>query len=225
MSGHGIMRRLAAFVQPFSDKGESSTTPRLERLFSIAAAALVLAFWGATLTWPAMLLVAAILFQDSLRSMFDGIKAFLSRTAELEVSLGLNRSFKFSGPKASDFLQKMADEVKAALARLTDDQAELFLYLTQNSQVRRQTLGEGPLKFSRVRPRTVLHWDLRDLRDIGLARPDETGSWREAVHPAITPFGELAHTLFFEGRQYDTRYIEQYLSERAHQPSLRQREA
>lgn len=224
MSGRSAMRRLSALAQSFSDKTGIATTLGLERLFSIVAAALVLVFWGATLTWPAMLLVAAILFQGSLRSIFGGLEAFLSNTAELEVFLGENRSFKFSGSKASGVLQRMADEVKTALAHLTDDQAELFLYLAQNPQVRRQTLGEGPLKFSRVRPRTVLHWDLRDLRANGLARPDEAGHWGESIHPAITPFGELAHTLFFEGRQYDAHHIEQYLADRAHQPSSRQRE-
>ena len=60
----------------------------LERMRTIAAAAIVLFFWGATLTWAAMLLVAAILFQDSLRSLFASLNTFLSRTAELEVLLG-----------------------------------------------------------------------------------------------------------------------------------------
>jgi hypothetical protein len=219
------MWEIARLKRLISGKIGNQTKAEQERLLSIAAAALVLIFWGAKLTWPAMLLVAAIIFRESLRSIFDGLTAFLSRTAEMEISLGPNRSFKFSGPKASDFLQKMADEVKTSLARLTEDQAELFLYIAQDPEARRQTLGEGPLKFSRVRPRTILHWDLRDLRDIGLTRPDETGSWREAVHPTITPFGELAHTLFFEGRKFNAGYIEHYLAGRAHQPSPRQREA
>jgi len=195
----------------------------LERMTTIAAAAIVLFFWGATLTWAAMLLVAAILFQDSLRSLFASLNTFLSRTAELEVSLGENRSFKFSAPVASEVLQKMADEVKAALSRLTDDQAELFLYIAQSPDVRHETLGNGPLQFRRARPRTVLHWDLRDLRDIGLARPAETGSWREAAHPSVTPFGELAVGIFFPDRKYNAEHIERYLRERGQQPSERQR--
>jgi len=193
-------------------------------MLSVAAAALVLYFWGATLTWAAMLLVAAILFQDSLRVVLAGLTAFLSRTNALKVYLGENRSFEFSAPVASEVLQKIADEIKTALARLSDDQTELFLFIIQNSEVRRETLANGPLKFARVRPRTVLHWDLRDLRDIGLARPAETGRWEEVKHPMITPFGELAYTIFFEGRNYNATYIEHYLSERAHQSSARQRE-
>jgi hypothetical protein len=124
-----------------------------------------------------------------------------------------------SAPETSEILQKVADEGKTAVSHLTPDQEELFLYLAQDRDVLGKTLGEG-LQFHRERPPTKLHWDLRQLRSIGLARPAEGWRWQDNVHAAITPFGDLALKILFDGRPYKAAYLEQYLSERArHQSS------
>lgn len=150
-------------------------------------------------------------------SFRDGLNGLLSRAKSLRGRV-LGIDFELDANTATEVLEEL---IRSAIQELTSDQRQLFLYICQNPDVRNNTICAGPLQFKvKPRPRTVLHWDLRDLRATNLIRVLERGSLRENVHIVPTAFGSLVQKTFLK-ENFDPSYIEGYLRNRAQASSPR----
>jgi hypothetical protein len=142
-------------------------------LVQIIAALAVLAIYGKALSWPVIVLAMFIAFFSQIRLLLEGLTTLISKSAGVEIEIA-GQKIKLNFAEASDLLQKMADDIKIMIGRLTEDQQELFLFIAKDPRAQNE-IGELPLEFERKKPPTILHDDLRALRERHLVRPTGGG--------------------------------------------------
>jgi hypothetical protein len=176
----------------------------------IIVALIVLAIHGKPLSWPLIVLATFIAFFSQIRVLLEGLTTLISKSAGIEIVIA-GQKIKLNFAEASDFLQKMADDIKILIDGLTKEQKDLFLFIAKDPGAQGE-IGEPPLRFERKNPPTILHKDLRALRERHLLRPKGGGTWREHKSPELTPFGKLvATTPSFEGKSIERERMEDYL--------------
>jgi hypothetical protein len=149
-------------------------------------------------------------FFSQIRLLLEGLTTLISKSAGIEIEIA-GQKIKLDFAEASDLLQKMADDIKMMIGGLTEEQQQLFLFIAKDPRAQGE-IGELPLRFERKKPPTVLHNDLRALRERHLLRPSGGGTWREHKSPELTPFGKLVVTTpSFEGKSSEPQRMEAYL--------------
>lgn len=178
----------------------------------IFAALIVLAIYGKPLEWPLIVLATFIAFFSQIRFLLEGLTTLISKSAGIEIVIA-GQKLKLNFAEASDFLQKMADDIKLMIGGLTKEQRDLFLFIAKDPTAQGE-IGELPLGFERRKPPTILHDDLRALRERHLLRPKDGGTWRAYKSPELTPFGQLVLTTpIFEGKSIDSQGMKRYLDQ------------
>lgn len=180
-------------------------------VFQIIAALVVLVVYGKEgLDWPVIVLAVFIAFFSQIRQLLEGLTTLISKSAGVEIEIA-GQKIKLNFAEASDLLQKMADDIKIMISRLEPDQRELFLFIAKDPRAQNE-IGEKPLEFERKKSPTILHNDLRALRERHLVRPIGGGPWREHKIPELTPFGKLVvASPSFEGKSGDEKWLELYV--------------
>ena len=188
-------------------------------LVQIIAALVVLAIYGKEeLNWPVIVLAVFIAFFSQIRLLLEGLTTLISKSAGVEIEIA-GQKIKLNFAEASDLLQKMADDIKIMISGLEEDQQELFLFIAKDPRAQNE-IGEKPLEFERKKPPTILHNDLRALRERHLVRPQGGGPWREHKSPELTPFGKLVvASPSFEGKSCNDVWLKAYLVRSKAQPS------
>jgi hypothetical protein len=169
---------------------------------------LVLKFVGKDLAWPALLLLFAAAFRDGLLSLFETLNRLASRAKTLTIG-SKDRALTVDIDVAAGVLEEL---VAAAVEDLTPEQKNLFLFICENVDVKVRSLGDGPLKFEMIDPppRSILHEDLRAIRDFNLIRGMPRRRFLAESHIDITPFGTLVRKITSFG-SFDKVAFAEYL--------------
>ena len=126
----------------------------LVEIGQIIAALIIVRVYGDVLSWPLIALAAFIAFFSQIRSLLAGLTSFLAPGARVKIELA-GQKIELNSVEASDLLQKMADDIKLMIGELTEDQRQLFLFVTKDPSAQGE-IGEAPLRFERKKPPTIL---------------------------------------------------------------------